>query len=66
MNSLIQNYINGNLTDAKRQAKRYSLAAIATALESAGFKPYSAATCAMYLKGKASFQAACDAEARKE
>lgn len=41
--------------------KRYSLAAIASALEQAGFKPYSAQTCAAYLKGKASFQAACDA-----
>ena len=32
MNSILSNYQNGNLTDAKRQARRYSLTAILAAL----------------------------------
>jgi len=63
MNSLIQNYINGNLTDAKRQAARYDLFSIARALRNDyGYSRNAATMIASFLKGRCTFQAACDAE----
>lgn len=62
MNNMIDNFINGNLTTAKKQAKRYSLQAIQCALETEyGFSTYKALVTALYLKGQAEFQEACDA-----
>lgn len=62
MQSLIENYINGNLTDAKRQAKRYGFAALLNGLQDFGFGAVSAIAIASFLKGQGTFQAACDAE----
>lgn len=65
MRNMIENYINGNLTDAKRLAKRHSWAAIFAELrESWGYTEDMARTTADYLKGKGSYQAACDAQFR--
>lgn len=63
MNRLIENYINGNLSDAKKQAKRYSWQAIFKALrDDWGKTEREARAVADYLKGQGSFQAACDAQ----
>ena len=62
MNALIENLVNGNLTDAKEQAKRYALFAIASAAMSYGMTRNKAVMAAAYLKGRATFQAYCDAE----
>ena len=62
MNSMIDNFINGNLRHAKKQAKRFSRQAIQCALETEyGFSTYKALVTARYLKGQADFQEACDA-----
>lgn len=61
MQSLLENYINGNLSDAKRQAKSRSFMSIVNFLRDY----YSAETTlaiASFLKGRGTFQAACDAE----
>lgn len=60
MKTLLENYINGNLTAAKQQAKRYSLAKLLIFLGE-HYPPAKAQAVALFLKGKGSFQAACDA-----
>lgn len=62
MNSLIENYINGNLTDAKRQAKRFNEHRLFQGLRDYGYSVNAAMAIAAFLKGYGSFQAACDAE----
>lgn len=63
MKSLISNYVNGNLRDARKQAARHSHAAIRSALmESLGYSLHKAALTADWLKTGEGFQAACDAE----
>lgn len=59
---MIENLINGNLTDAKRQAKRYSEGTIRFALIEHGFSVVRATLAAAYLKGSDCWQAYCDAE----
>lgn len=62
MNNMINNFINGNLTTAREQAKRFSQQAIQCALETEyGFSANKALVTALYLKGQAEFQEACDA-----
>jgi len=61
MNSMIENLINGNLTDARRQAKRKSKAAIAAYLFSIGWSVRRSAAASCYLKGEITFQQYCDA-----
>jgi len=64
MKTLIENYINGNLSDAKRQAKpkRITLRAISDALQNDyGYSEHKAIMTAYYLKGQCTFQEACDA-----
>jgi hypothetical protein len=62
VNSMIENYINGNLADAKKQAKRHSYAAIVRALAyDRGWGFVEAGAAAAFLKGTGTFQAACDA-----
>ena len=59
----INNYINGNLTDAKRQAKQMSCSSIYFALQNDYGKSWEVAfAITAYLKGRITFQAACDAE----
>ena len=63
MNTLLNNYINGNLTTARKQARRYSHRAIREALQDAyGYTERKAALTADYLKTGEGFQAACDAQ----
>lgn len=56
----IHNLINGNLTDAKKQAKKYSAWKIMTAAEEMGYKPSQYVAIAGYLKGAIDFQKFCD------
>jgi hypothetical protein len=59
--SIIENLINGNLTDAKEQAKRYSIWKIMTAAEEMGYtNPVQYVAIAGYLKGTIDFQKYCD------
>jgi hypothetical protein len=63
MNALINNFINGNLKDAKRQARNYTLTALAQAFrDRAGYSFEKAQRTANYLKNIGSYQAACDSE----
>lgn len=62
MKKLIENFINGNLTDAKEQAQRHSWKKIFQALrDDYGYSEAKAIATADYLKGEGSFQRACDA-----
>jgi hypothetical protein len=63
MKTLIENFINGNLTTARKQAKRFSLSDIRRALQDDyGYSPLKAALSAGWLKTGEGFQDACDAE----
>lgn len=63
MHSIIENLINGNLTDAKQAAKRFALFDIArAACADFGMTRNKAIMAAAYLKGRATFQAYCDAD----
>jgi hypothetical protein len=61
MNALIENLINGNLTDAKEQAKRYNFWDIVNVAKTYFGSRNKALMAAAYLKGRATFQAYCDA-----
>jgi hypothetical protein len=61
MKTMISNLINGNLSDAKTQAKRYSLKSIADALqEHLGWSLHKAIMHAYFLKNQCTWQQACD------
>jgi len=61
MQKLLNNLLNGNITDAKRQAKRFSNHAIRAALvELGGYSLNKATLTADWLKGRDCWQAACD------
>lgn len=65
MKTVINNYINGNLSDAKRGAKQYSDRKLADyMIENFGYEPSKARIIAFYLKsqGGITFQMACDAQ----
>ncbi len=62
MQAMFNNYINGNLTDAKKQARRFSFDRIRLFLIDSGYSENRAAAVAGYLKGLVPFQTACDAE----
>ena len=62
MQSMLNNLENGNLADAKKQAKRHSLTAIKNHLVESGESLKSATNTAEYLKGEKEFQAYCDAK----
>lgn len=60
---IADDYINGNLTDAKKRARRLTgLALMQHFQDHCGYSADTAAKIAAYLKGVGSFQAACDAE----
>lgn len=62
MHSLIENLINGNLSDARKQAKRHSQNAIRHALQDDyGWSPIKSALAALWLKTGAGYQEYCDA-----
>lgn len=59
----IQNEINGNQTTARAEARRIAWHTLrAVMLESFGYSDRKATATADYLKGRGSFQAACDAD----
>lgn len=62
MQRIVQNYINGNLTDAKHGAKDRPYTSVRRAFEQYGFSLLTACAITDYLKGLGSFQAAADAE----
>ena len=62
MKKMIENYLNGNLTDARRQAKRYGQRKIAAALEEAGLSAGKAMLAALWIKTGVGWQASCDAK----
>jgi phage terminase large subunit-like protein len=63
INTVIDNFINGNLTEAKKGAKRYDgLKIQRTLIDEYGYSQNKAEKTAGYLKGLVSFQTACDAE----
>lgn len=59
---VIENYENGNLTTAKKEAKKFSLSQLKEAAEEFGKSPDVAASIASYLKGHISFQDVANAE----
>jgi len=61
MNTLLENLLNGNLKDAKQQAKRFGMFKIAGAARALGYSRNKAIMAAAYLKGRATFQAYCKA-----
>jgi hypothetical protein len=61
--TMINNYINGNLADAKEQARKHPLMKIIAVLrDDYGYQAEYATTIARYLKGQASFESACEAD----
>lgn len=58
--AIIETLINGNLTDANEQAKRYSSWKIMTAAEEMGYEPPQYVAIAGYLKGIIDYQKFCD------
>ncbi len=63
MKNTIDDYINGNLAAAREGAKRFSLAKLtATLIREYGHTPFCALQIAGYLKGRVSFDSACEAE----
>lgn len=62
MNRLIDNLINGNLTDARRMAKGYKAWFIRESLIKQGYSLNKAVLTADWLKGRECWQAACDAK----
>jgi hypothetical protein len=64
MKSVIENFINGNLTDAKKGAENYSDLSLANfMIDHYGYEPSKARMVAYYLKEQCgvTFQMACDA-----
>jgi len=60
LENCINNYINGNLTDAIKQAKKFSSDTIITYLNiDLGWNVNKSIITAKYLKGKATFQETC-------
>lgn len=63
MNRMLENYINGNLTDARNQAKRFGRSRIVLALmDQLGYSRNKATVTAYWLKTGKGWQAACDAK----
>lgn len=60
MNTMIENYTNGNISTAKNIAKKYSINKIITFLENAGYNSKTAINIASYLKGFLDFQTHCN------
>ena len=63
MKTLIENYINGNITIARKQTKRFSGFSIQEALiEEYGYSERKDRLTAYHLKTGEGWQAACDAD----
>jgi len=66
MKNMIENYFNGNLSDAKKQARRHSMQAIVEGCIEYGYTRTLAILIAGFLKGSVSFQYVCDHEAAEK
>jgi hypothetical protein len=64
MSTIFDNLINGNLSDAKRQAKNKSMHKIYSMACEMGFEEKEALNMAAYLKGEINFQSYCDRKAK--
>jgi hypothetical protein len=63
METLINNLVNGNLSEARKGAERFSANKICAALvEYLGYSPYKAARGAVWLKTGKGWQQYCDAK----
>ena len=60
MQTVIENLINGNLSDAKEGASRYDMWTLAQVARTYLGSRNKAIMAAAYLKGRATFQAYCD------
>lgn len=60
MRTCIENLINGNLTEAKRQARRYAPAPLVQVAAEYHQSIAKAIAAVLYLKGKIDFQTYCD------
>ena len=58
---IIENYINGNISYAKKKAKRFSEYALSTALVDIGYSERKARLTAAHMKGEDCWQEACNA-----
>lgn len=66
LSSLVDNWINGNRTDAKKQAQRFTQWTLWEYLtQYRDWSSANAAAVAVYLKGGDNYQAACDATANE-
>ena len=59
---ILQIYIIGNITDAKKQAKRIPMEEIRQAFMEYGYSEVKATLTAAHIKGVDCWQAACDAD----
>ena len=67
INACIENFINGNLTDAKTQAQRFTIASIYRNLRSDyNYTHDEAFVIASYLKGKATWEQVCNLTGKKK
>lgn len=63
LQTIIDNYVNGNLSDAKKGARRFPHHVLRDHLVNVlGYSERKAALTADWLKGRDCWQAACDAE----
>lgn len=60
--TIMATYINGNITTAKKQAKRIPMEDIRQAFMDYGYSEVKATLTAAHIKGADCWQAACDAE----
>ncbi len=61
METMIENYVNGNLKDARRQSRKFSQLAIKDALLEHGYSKEKAYAVALYLKTGHGYQESCNA-----
>jgi hypothetical protein len=63
METMIQNYINGNLKEARKQARRFTQNTIRHVLElDYGYSVHKASLVARWIKTGSGYQEACDAK----
>jgi len=60
MNTMLENLINGNLSTAKNQAKKYTFTRIVNFMKDAGYEETESNNAALYLKGHIEFQEYCN------
>ena len=61
LNDLVETFINGNISDARKAAKRRTQTQLREAFQEYGYSFRKATLTAEFLKSGSGFQAACDA-----